>query len=43
MGAGRRMDYATSDPAAIATEIGRPIDCRPVDTGGADRAAGVTA
>jgi pimeloyl-ACP methyl ester carboxylesterase/predicted glycosyltransferase len=41
--AGRRMDYATSDPdviaQAIATELGRPVDYRPVETDGATRAA----
>jgi hypothetical protein len=41
--AGRRMDYASSDPAAIAeaitAEIGRPVDYRPVATDGAARAA----
>jgi pimeloyl-ACP methyl ester carboxylesterase len=44
-GAGRRMDYAavTADPGvlvdAIATEIGRLVDYRPVETDGAARAA----
>ena len=42
-GAGRCMDYATSGPAeiaaAIASEIGRKVDYRPVETGGAARAA----
>ena len=42
-GAGRRMDYATSDADAIATaiaeEIGRPVSYRPVETDGAARAA----
>jgi pimeloyl-ACP methyl ester carboxylesterase/predicted glycosyltransferase len=41
--AGRRMDYATSAPEviadAIATEIGRETDYRPVDTTGAARGA----
>jgi pimeloyl-ACP methyl ester carboxylesterase/predicted glycosyltransferase len=41
--AGRRMDYAASDPdaiaAAIAAEVGRPVDYRPVETDGAARAA----
>jgi hypothetical protein len=41
--AGRRMDYATTDPdaiaEAIAAEIGRAVDYRPVETGGAARAA----
>ncbi|HEX6675347.1 MAG TPA: alpha/beta fold hydrolase [Actinomycetes bacterium] len=41
--AGRRMDYATGDPdaiaEAIAAEIGRPVDYRPVEAGGAARAA----
>jgi predicted glycosyltransferase len=43
-GAGRRMDYAElADPdrlaEVIATEIGRPVTYRPVETDGADRAA----
>lgn len=42
-GAGRRMDYETSDPdaiaAAIADEIDRPVAYRPVATDGAARAA----
>ena len=42
-GAGRCMDYATSTPdtiaAAIAEDIGRAVDYRPVDHGGAARAA----
>jgi hypothetical protein len=33
--AGRRMDYAASDPDAIAAEIGRTVDYRPVETDGA--------
>ena len=41
--AGRRMDYATSDPDAIAeamaAELGRTVDYRPVETDGATRAA----
>jgi pimeloyl-ACP methyl ester carboxylesterase len=41
--AGRRMDYATATPEviadAIAAELGRPIDYRPVETDGAARAA----
>jgi pimeloyl-ACP methyl ester carboxylesterase/predicted glycosyltransferase len=41
--AGRRMDYASSDPDAIAdaiaAEIGRAVDYRPVETDGAARAA----
>ena len=41
--AGRRMDYATSDPdtiaAAITDEIGRAVHYRPVETDGAARAA----
>jgi hypothetical protein len=45
--AGRRMDYATSDPdaiaAAIAAELGRPVDYRPVETDGAARAANLIA
>lgn len=42
-GAGRRMDYADSPPdriaAAIAQEIGRPVDYRDVETDGAATAA----
>jgi pimeloyl-ACP methyl ester carboxylesterase len=42
-GAGRRMDFPTATPetiaAAIAEEIGRPVDYRPVETNGATRAA----
>jgi pimeloyl-ACP methyl ester carboxylesterase/predicted glycosyltransferase len=42
-GAGRRMDFETATPeviaAAIAEEIGRPVDYRPVETDGARRAA----
>ena len=41
--AGRRMDYRDSPPeaiaAAIAEEIGRAVDYRPVATGGTERAA----
>ena len=42
-GAGRRMDFDTADPdviaGAIAEEMGRPVDYRPVETDGARRAA----
>ncbi len=42
--AGRRMDFASTDPdaiaAAIAADIGRAVDYRPVETDGAARAAG---
>ena len=42
-GAGRRMDFEDSPPeaiaAAIAEEIGREVDYRPVETDGARRAA----
>jgi pimeloyl-ACP methyl ester carboxylesterase/predicted glycosyltransferase len=42
-GAGRCMDFETSTPAsiaeAIAAEIGREVNYRPVDAGGAARAA----
>jgi predicted glycosyltransferase len=45
--AGRCMDYLTTGPAqiaaAIATEIGRDVDYRPVDTDGAARAAALLA
>jgi pimeloyl-ACP methyl ester carboxylesterase/predicted glycosyltransferase len=45
--AGRRMDYATSDPdaitAAITAELGRAVDYRPVETDGAARAANLIA
>jgi pimeloyl-ACP methyl ester carboxylesterase/predicted glycosyltransferase len=45
--AGRRMDFATADPDliahAIATELGRAVDYRPVETDGAARAAGLLA
>ncbi|HEU4396743.1 MAG TPA: alpha/beta fold hydrolase [Actinomycetota bacterium] len=41
--AGRRMDYATATPEtiaeAIAAEVGRSVDYRPVPTDGATRAA----
>ena len=46
-GAGRRMDFATSTPGtiaeAIADEIGREVDYRPVETDGAARAAALIA
>jgi predicted glycosyltransferase len=46
-GAGRRMDYQAAAPpdiaAAIATEIGRDVDYRPVATNGAARAAALLA
>ena len=42
-GAGRRMDFDTADPdviaAAVAEELGRSVDYRPVETDGARRAA----
>ena len=42
-GAGRRMDFETTEPedvaAAIEEEIGREVDYRPVETDGARRAA----
>ena len=42
-GAGRRMDFELDGPAeiaaAIAEEIGREVDYRPVETDGAARAA----
>jgi len=45
--AGRRMDYATSDPdaiaEAIAAEVGREVDYRPVATDGAASAASLIA
>jgi pimeloyl-ACP methyl ester carboxylesterase/predicted glycosyltransferase len=45
--AGRCMDYQTAGPAdiaaAIAAEIGRPVDYRPVATDGAARAAALLA
>jgi UDP-N-acetylglucosamine:LPS N-acetylglucosamine transferase len=46
-GAGRCMDFETDGPdeiaAAIADEIGREVDYRPVETDGAARAAGLIA
>ena len=46
-GAGRRMDFATATPGtiaeAIADEIGREVDYRPVETDGAARAAALIA
>jgi pimeloyl-ACP methyl ester carboxylesterase/predicted glycosyltransferase len=46
-GAGRRMDFATATPEtiaqAIAGEIGREVDYRPVETDGAARAAALIA
>ena len=46
-GAGRYMEYAASPPEviaeAIAEEIDRPIDYRPVETDGAARAAALIA
>jgi hypothetical protein len=46
-GAGRCMDYQTAGPAeiaaAIASEIGRQVDYRPVATDGAARAASMLA
>ena len=45
--AGRYMDYVTASPTdiadAIASEIGRQADCRPVATDGAARAAALLA
>jgi pimeloyl-ACP methyl ester carboxylesterase/predicted glycosyltransferase len=45
--AGRRMDYASSDPDliadAIAAELGREVEFRPVPADGAARAAGLIA
>ena len=45
--AGRRMDYAAMDPEylaeAMAAEINRPVDYRPVETDGAARAAALLA
>ena len=37
--AGRCMEYTMSSPEAIAGEIDRPTDYRPIDTDGAARAA----
>jgi pimeloyl-ACP methyl ester carboxylesterase len=46
-GAGRRLDYAAINPEylaeAIAAEIDRPVDYRPVETDGASRAAALLA
>jgi pimeloyl-ACP methyl ester carboxylesterase len=46
-GAGRRMDFALDGPqeiaAAMASEIGRDVDYRPVETDGAARAAAAIA
>ena len=46
-GAGRRMDFETDGPteiaAAIAEEIGREVDYRPVESDGASRAAALIA
>ena len=46
-GAGRRMDFETDGPTEIATaiaeEIGREVDYRPVETDGAARAAALIA
>ena len=46
-GAGRRLDYADTEPeylaAAIVAEIDRPVDYRPVETDGAARAAALLA
>jgi predicted glycosyltransferase len=46
-GAGRRMDFDTDGPSeiacAIADEIGREVDYRPVETNGAERAAALIA
>jgi predicted glycosyltransferase len=45
--AGRRMEFATATPEviadAIAAELGREVDYRPVETDGAARAAGLIA
>jgi UDP:flavonoid glycosyltransferase YjiC (YdhE family) len=47
LGAGRRMDYAGSDPeriaAAMVEELARPPAWQPVETGGAERAAALLA
>ena len=46
-GAGRRLDFADTDPdhlaEVIAEEIGRPVTYRPVETDGASRAAAMLA
>jgi pimeloyl-ACP methyl ester carboxylesterase/predicted glycosyltransferase len=46
-GAGRRMDFDSSPPdmiaKAIASELGRPVDYRPVASDGAARAAAIIA
>jgi pimeloyl-ACP methyl ester carboxylesterase/predicted glycosyltransferase len=46
-GAGRRLDFDTTNPnviaAAIAEEIGKDVDYRPVETDGARRAASLVA
>jgi pimeloyl-ACP methyl ester carboxylesterase/predicted glycosyltransferase len=46
-GAGTLVDYGQTDPdslaAHIATAIGRPVDYRPVETDGAERAAALLA
>jgi hypothetical protein len=46
-GAGRYMDYGSAGPeeiaAAIASEMGREVDYRPVASDGAARAAGMLA
>lgn len=46
-GAGRAMDFALDGPEQIAQtiveELGRPTACRPVDGGGAARAAALIA
>jgi pimeloyl-ACP methyl ester carboxylesterase/predicted glycosyltransferase len=46
-GAGRYMEYATTTPdeiaAAISEEAGRTVEYRPVETDGAERAAGMIA
>jgi hypothetical protein len=46
-GAGRAMDYGRATPediaAAMAAEIGRTVDYRPVETDGAARAAALLA
>ncbi|BCJ50570.1 hypothetical protein Asp14428_20450 [Actinoplanes sp. NBRC 14428] len=45
--AGRCLSWAETEPdalaAAMVAEIGRPVDYRPVETGGADRAAALLA